>query len=337
MSKEALVEHLAWRLASLWPANLPRKLLIACSGGPDSAALAHLCCQAGDSCLDQVALAHFNHGLRGDESDQDQIFVEDLSRRLGVPCYAGKWTPLPRESLPHQDRNPQAAARKARYDFLLETARQEDYPVLATAHQREDQIETLLLNFERGGGDGAWLGIRDRIRMQGVWVLRPLLETSRQSLLDYLAAERLPYRIDSSNLTGKYRRNRLRAEIGEKIKTESSYQALLQKRQERIQEEQGWLRLLDEGRKGFLSSPGSLVLPRSFLEALPEDGRFFCLRELLRDLRPAAAGWYPVRRAPLRILFTWLDNGKKGTLCLPGGIRAELRERTLRFSLSAGS
>lgn len=338
MSEAALVvEHLIERLTHLWPESAPHRLLIACSGGPDSVALVHLCHQAGNSFFEQIAIAHFNHRLRGEEAEEDQRFVINLAHRIGVPCFSGQWHPLRRESLPHHDRNLQAAARRARYDFLLQVAREEGYPVIATAHQREDQIETILLNLERGGGDGAWLGIRDRIRMQEIWILRPLLETPKLSLIGYLELGKHLYRIDTSNLTGKYRRNRLRHEIQDKGMTEKEILELLEKRQKRIEEEQYWLQVLDGKRKEFFTGPESLVLPRAFLHSLPEKGRFFCLRKLLGELVAKGEGWYPVRRAPLCVLFGWLDAGKQGTLYLPGGICAELQERTLRLSKPAAS
>lgn len=318
-------------LEQLWPEGASRRLLLAASGGPDSTALAWLCHNLLGECLEGLVLAHFHHHLRGEEADEDEAFVRALALMLKAPYRRGDWVRHPDERLPREDRNLQAGARHARYAFLVQTALELGIPVVATGHQRDDQIETILLNLARGGGDGAYRGIRERLPRKGVWILRPLLPFARADLRSYLDRAGHGYRIDSSNASAKYTRNRLRLErIPIQAEADPDFPQGLLERHARARHAESLAReALVALRARGLRESGRWVLPRNSFGPEHGETRFLCLRELLRELLPEDTGWYPIRRAPLRRLFALLDSGGQGVVNLPKGIRAEVRERTL--------
>jgi tRNA(Ile)-lysidine synthase len=276
--------------------------------------------------LQEVTLAHFHHHLRDTEADEDERFVRHLAEQLGLKYRRGDWTPGSRESLPRADRNLQAAARKARYEFLGRTARSLGYSVVLTAHHRRDQVETVLQNLARGGKSGAWRGIRESFFRDGVTFLRPLLPFPPDRLKGLLEAMGQSFRQDSSNADPKYRRNWVRHDLLPCLYEaypdfEECAAQICKKCEER---ERYWhQKALELKKRGFIRKD-SIVLSRRDLAQFPEEGRFFCIREILQGLGspPEASGWAPTRRKPLDAFFSLLDRGGDGTIDLPGGIHA---------------
>lgn len=188
---------------------LPRGGLVLCavSGGRDSMALLHLLRGLAGEEGFSLAAAHFNHQLRP-TADRDEAFVLSQCRALGVPCYTGcgDVAAAARET----GRSLEDAARQMRYAFLERTADQVGAARIATAHHRQDNAETLLLNLTRGAGLRGLAGIPP-VRGR---VVRPLLEVDRGDIDRYVAEHRLPYVEDETNTDPSYaRRNRLRLEV----------------------------------------------------------------------------------------------------------------------------
>lgn len=185
--------------------------LIAVSGGPDSVALLRLVHAAGRD----VHVAHVNHGLRGAESDADEAFVRDLAEQLGVPCTVARLPPSGRSAVgPGQSRNLEAAARRLRYAWLAELARQIGATWVATGHTADDQAETVLFHLLRGTGLRGLRGIAPRrLLAPGVELVRPLLAQRRADLRAWLHELGQTYRTDSSNNDPRFTRNRLRLEV----------------------------------------------------------------------------------------------------------------------------
>ena len=154
-----------------------------------------------------MVAAHFNHGLRGLESDADQDFVESLCRQFSVGCVSGR-SPTSRGD------DTESAMRSARYDFLLEVAQQVGARYLVTAHTADDQAETIVHRIIRGTGLAGLSGIpRVRSLSRAVSAIRPMLSIRRQQVLAYLERIGQPYREDASNADVKYTRNRIRHEL----------------------------------------------------------------------------------------------------------------------------
>lgn len=188
-------------------------LMIAISGGADSVALTMLLTMESDFPL---VLAHFNHGLRGDESDQDSHFVCNLAKKLELN-YPGRiryFCGNPTTPLALEKGNLEANSRVARYSWLVEIARELGCESILTGHHAEDQAETVLFHILRGTGPLGLKGIAAKKKLaKGVNLIRPLLEFSPELLRRYLDELGQPFRVDSSNQLGSFTRNRLRREI----------------------------------------------------------------------------------------------------------------------------
>lgn len=336
-ARGSLAVRLRHRLDDLWPETLPRRAVIAASGGPDSTALAHLGAAIWPGGADSLLLAHFNHHLRGTDSDQDEEFVRGLAQTLGTSFSCGHWDPGSRSSEPRPCRNLQAGARRARYGFLTQVAREFNAPVILTAHHCEDVHESIELNLERGGGTGARIGIRDRIPMEGLWVIRPLLPFHKSKLIEFLQEGGHDSRTDASNSSTRYQRNRVRLETIPAA--ESADPDLLSRRMmarsESLSEEQEALAILHQ------LAPASFVdcfdsrmrcsIPLEPLVVQPGPIRFVMVREILRRLVPSTGGRDPMRRRPMELLNRLLDDGKDGVVNFPRGVRVEVRARSIRF------
>ena len=177
-------------------------VLVACSGGADSVALAASAVRVGVRC----AIGHVDHGLRaGSAVEADG--VRDLARHLGAEFYLKKIDKL-------NIRGPglEAAARSARYEALAELAQAAGATVVATAHTRRDQAETLLLRLFRGAGPGALAGVRRRrVLAPGIELVRPLLDVSRAATEACCRANSLGWVDDPHNSDQARARARLRA------------------------------------------------------------------------------------------------------------------------------
>lgn len=184
-------------------------VLAAVSGGPDSLALLHaLGSLRIDIGLLGLSAAHFNHGLRGQEADDDAAFVAGFCAARGIPCFVGKADIAQEAAQAHV--SVQQAARAARYAFLARTAQECGASTVATAHTQDDQAETVLLHVLRGTGLDGLRGIPAR---RGIYV-RPLLGVSRAQVEAYCAAHALLPRTDTSNSdTSHYARNRVRHDL----------------------------------------------------------------------------------------------------------------------------
>lgn len=188
---------------------LPDEGLVLCavSGGADSMCLLtwllELSCKSGFT----VAAAHYNHALRGAEAQRDEAFVRDYCREHGIPFYGGRGDVA--SAAREHGWSVEEAGRNLRYAFLEETARQTGAVRIATAHNRGDNAETVLMNLIRGTGLTGLAGIPP---VRGI-LIRPLLETGREEIEAYLAEHGVPHVEDRSNESAVYTRNRLRHEI----------------------------------------------------------------------------------------------------------------------------
>lgn len=181
----------------------PARILVALSGGPDSTSLLLALHQALPDAL--LGAAHFHHGFRGADANEDASFCAGLCARLGVPCaiFLGK--------IILAGRSPQAAARTERYEFLAETANEWDANCLAVAHTADDQAETVLGRVLRGTSVDGLAGIPPtRELSEGLHIIRPLLEVTRKQVEAFCAENTIIPRQDPSNQGTKYVRSRLR-------------------------------------------------------------------------------------------------------------------------------
>ena len=195
-------------------------VLCAVSGGADSVCLLHALYRLRGRLGFSLAAAHYNHQLRGAESDRDAAFVEQFvelccgeSRQPdgrilpAVPLYSGSGDVAGRAR--ETGRGVEETAREMRYAFLQQAARQAGARYIATAHTADDNAETLLFHLARGSGLRGLGGIPPE---RGN-IIRPLLTTTRREVEDYLAYYALPHVEDSSNQSDDYARNRIRRQV----------------------------------------------------------------------------------------------------------------------------
>lgn len=179
-------------------------IVAALSGGADSVCLLTALNELKDTLGITLSALHVNHCLRGAESDRDEQFCRDLCARLDIPFICGRFNV--REEAEKMKLSTELAAREIRYRFFAEhTAGKK----LATAHNANDNAETVIFNLTRGTGTKGIAGIppvRDNI-------IRPLIGVTRESIEKYLADRDQDYVTDSSNLTDDYTRNTIRHNV----------------------------------------------------------------------------------------------------------------------------
>jgi len=181
-------------------------LLVAVSGGPDSIALLSLLNHLVRPWRLALTVVHCNYGLRGAESDGDELFVSLFCRERQLPLVVHR----PKLARRRRCSSFQAAARDERYDFMKQLAHEVGADRIAVGHTANDQAETVLMWLLRGAGMAGLAGMsyvrEDRI-------IRPLLAVTREEVVAYLDHEGLAYRRDSSNEKSVYHRNRIRKEL----------------------------------------------------------------------------------------------------------------------------
>jgi tRNA(Ile)-lysidine synthase len=183
------------------------RVLVAVSGGPDSVALLHLLHRLQGELGLKLAVGHFDHQLRGQESQEDAAFVADRAQGLGLACHLGRG---PVRDLARAEKvSLQMAGRRLRLNFLRDTCRDHAYGKVALGHTADDQVELFWLRLLRGAGP---------VGLKGMWpaapdLVRPLLAVGKSVLLAWLEQEGLSYRLDPSNLSRRYVRNRIRLDL----------------------------------------------------------------------------------------------------------------------------
>ncbi len=187
------------------------QIYLAISGGVDSMVLSH--------CLKQLnikhTLLHCNFKLRGEESDKDEAFIIDYANQNNLPCLTQSFDT--KQFCESNGLTIQEGARILRYDWFNEIT-EENNGYLLTAHHLNDQIETFFINLIRGTGLKGLTGINNKTHL----ILRPLLEFSKQQIIDFAKANDVKYREDQSNESDNYLRNRLRHHLIPMLKEESN-------------------------------------------------------------------------------------------------------------------
>ncbi|MFW6251698.1 MAG: tRNA lysidine(34) synthetase TilS [Halanaerobium sp.] len=187
-----------------------RKLMLAVSGGPDSLVMLELFSKFKTQFNLEIAVAHLDHMLRED-SGLEAEFVKNYCQKKGINFF-NKKVNLPKIIDKNND-SVEAAARELRFDFFKEIIEKHNYDLLALAHHRDDQAETVLLNLFRGSGLQGLSGIQPKEELAGLKIIHPLLEFSKKEILNYCHQNNLNPRFDSSNQESIYSRNIIRNEI----------------------------------------------------------------------------------------------------------------------------
>jgi len=260
------------------------KILVAISGGLDSVVLLDLLFKSGF----KISVAHCNFQLRGKESDMDEEFVKELSKKYKIECFikicnAADYAKIKKLSI-------QESARELRYKWFEQILIENKFNKLAVGHHFDDNLETFFINFSRGSGLSGLKGIP----LINENIVRPLLYASRGEIEKYAEENNLKYREDSSNKSEKYLRNKLRHNLlpnfieilggsDETLKKSMSYlaedelifnQIMEQKRSEIIKENDGYL-LIEKSKLLSLSPINTwvyyLLKPFGYSRAITDD------------------------------------------------------------------
>ena len=237
------------------------RVAVAVSAGADSVALLRVLLELRGELGIVLAVAHFNHQLRGDDSVADEQFVAELAQRHDLPFYQGR--ARVREHAASNKLSLEHAARELRYEWLIDLALEQHFDAIATAHTRDDQAETVMMKFLRGAGTKGLAGIHALLQRDGVRIVRPLLETGRAQVEQYLTSLDQPWREDKTNRDPRFTRNRIRHELLPLLERDynPNLRELLNEAAEvALAEEDYWQGKADCFLKQWQEQPGRLLL-----------------------------------------------------------------------------
>ncbi|MDD5590302.1 MAG: tRNA lysidine(34) synthetase TilS, partial [Dehalococcoidales bacterium] len=190
-------------------------LLVAVSGGPDSVCLLHILLRLKDELGIRLHLAHLNHQLRGNESEDDARYVDEMARQIGIPATVERGDVARHQA--EKRISLEEASREVRYTFLAETARSVGADRVAVGHTSDDNVETILMHLVRGTGITGLQGLKPYLkwRMAGgdLAVIRPLLTVSRRETTGYCQEHELKPKTDTSNFSLSPLRNKIRHQL----------------------------------------------------------------------------------------------------------------------------
>ena len=185
-------------------------ILVGLSGGADSVCLFFLLHELSKEMDFQVSAIHVNHMLRGESADSDSRFVKELSEGMDIPCYCVR---VPVGEMAKRDKlSLEEAGRKARYEVFYQTAKETGADMIALAHHKNDQSETMLFHLARGCGIGGLRGIRP-VRKGDIEIIRPLLCVERKEIEAYLKENHISYVNDETNQENLFSRNKIRNKL----------------------------------------------------------------------------------------------------------------------------
>jgi len=189
-------------------------IVVGVSGGPDSICLLHVLNELKNELNFKIYVAHINHMIR-EEADEETEYVKDFCKELGVECYIKRIDVV--KIANNLKRGTEETGRQIRYEFFNEILEKTNSNKIATAHNNNDKVETILMNILRGSGTSGLKGI-EAIRDEKF--IRPLIETSREEIEEYCETNKLNPKTDKSNNENIYTRNKVRNVVIPYIKQE---------------------------------------------------------------------------------------------------------------------
>lgn len=297
-------------------------VVCAVSGGADSVAMLHVLCSLRSELGLTVSAAHFNHRLRGAESDRDEAFVRKLCDDWGVLLTVASGDAAARawetgESI-------EEAARNLRYAFFASLGQ-----TVATAHTADDNLETMLLNFLRGTGLTGLGGIPPKRD----FLVRPMLCITRQEILAYLDAHHLPHVEDSTNAADDCVRNRLRHSVLPLLKAENpSLAETALRTAQLLRQDDAFLDRLAEAALQTASA-GTMAWRCEVLRAQPDAVRTRAVRRMLQTIRIPKLSHAHIEAVD-RLLFT---DDPSARVSLPDDWEARREYDLLRLTCEAGA
>jgi tRNA(Ile)-lysidine synthase len=312
------------------------KVVVAVSGGADSVCLLYILNSLKSRLDISLHIAHLNHGLRSKESDNDARFVTRLAKKLGLPLTirregVAEYKKLKKYTL-------EEAAREKRYEFFADVTDKENAECVAVAHTRDDNVETILMHILRGSGIGGLRGLLPLSVLQfgeeqmAINVIRPLLSLSREEVEEYCRSLKIKPRVDSSNKSITFTRNRIRLELIPQLRTYNSRvdEALL--RMAAIADEE--TKFLEEQAAHIWSEiaeeyGSAIALDIKKMVHLPEIIQRQLLRWAIKYLRGSTKD---IEAFHVEDMVKFITKPAGKTLCLPQGLRLHTEHNKLILS-----
>lgn len=227
------------------------KVLLAVSGGVDSMVMLDLFIRSKAN----IAIAHCNFHLRGQESNRDENFVCQYAAQHNITLFKQDFDTF--AYMQNEKKSLEMSARDLRYDWFKKIMSQEGYNILATAHHSDDSAETFIINLLRGTGIAGLHGILPKSNN----IVRPMLFTSRRKIMDYAQKHDIPFVEDSTNKDNKFTRNKIRNEIIPVLRDISpNFDIIIRKDIERLREtEQVFRTVIDKAKETLLKPKDNYI------------------------------------------------------------------------------
>lgn len=303
-------------------------VLAGISGGADSVALLYILFTLASRLSLRLGIAHLNHCLRQQDSDNDAEFVLSLANQFNLPYYIEKQDV---EKYRRENRlSPEEAAREVRYQFYEDVAEKQGFNKIATGHHGDDNAELVLMYLLRGSGPAGISGIppvRDKK------YIRPLIHLTRDEIITFLNAVNLTYVTDSTNQDIRYLRNRIRGQLIPMLK--ASYHPRITETLNRfsaiVRSEDEWSEtIVAPIFENCISAAenGKIALSVPKLTGLHTAAQRRILRKAIARIKGDLRG---ITYTHTEALLNLLRNSAEGSIDLPGDMRAERKEATLLF------
>ena len=294
------------------------RVVVGLSGGPDSTALAVTLAQIAPSMGVQLIIAHFNHGLRGREANEDERSASRLAKKLGLSFVSRKMD----KKAVKKGLSPEDFYRQQRYQFFDEVGKSNHAGKIALGHNLQDQAETVLLHLLRGSG---LEGLKGIMPLRDGKYIRPLIEISREEIVSFLDEAGIAYRQDSSNESKLHLRNKIRLELLPYLKKEFNprIDETLAQMAEILREENKFIKeCVDQALKStcIKKQKNRIILNIEYVNILPLAIQRRLLKELLENFSSQKNGIVFLHINSISKLLQSLESGRK--ICLPYGIEA---------------
>ena len=301
-------------------------IVVGVSGGPDSMALLHFLYERQTLYGIHLVCCSVDHGLRGEASKADLDLVQTTAKAWNIH-FEGIFVDVPSLKA-KKGVGTQEAARELRFKAFETIVSKYDSRCLTLAQHGDDQIETMLMQHVRGGFGRTLAGMPVRREMPWGQIVRPFLSVTKADILDYCATYKIPYRLDESNLSDDYTRNRFRHYVLPFLKQENPQV------HQRFQQQSEWLYededLLDNLAKEKLESIASIKTEKSFCLALPHFLAFPVslqrrILHLILNYLYQSNDWKPMHQTiHIELLLNWLKHANtSGEWSLPGPLEAK--------------
>ena len=246
------------------------KILLAVSGGPDSTALLYTMFALKNEFSIKIAVAHIEHGLRGESSLRDQLFVKKIAENLKVDFYNKNVNVTEARK---SGESIEEACRRVRYHFFFDTLQRFGFDKIATGHTLDDNIETIIYRFLSGTGPSGITGIHPK----NACIVHPLLGCTKEEIVDYLKREKLNYRTDETNIDTSIIRNKIRLKIVPQLESVNfNFKSHILNLMNIIKNEN---EILDELTESMISS---MIVEEARDIITIKYGKFFCLHKAIK-------------------------------------------------------